>query len=89
MRRYAFYVLSSRVFDLVTTIDEMSTLSIDERLKSYLLRRANSAGVIEATHEQIASHIATAREVISLKLNALQSSGQIRLSRGRIEVLQA
>ena len=49
MRRYAFYVLSSRVFDLVTTIDEMSTLSIDERLKSYLLRRANSAGVIEAS----------------------------------------
>ena len=39
------------------------------------------------THQVLATEIGTAREVVSRKLRSFESSGLIRLSRGRIEIL--
>ena len=43
---------------------------------------------IEATHEEIATYLATAREVVSRKLRSLSNAGVIRTQRGRIKLLK-
>lgn len=44
------------------------------------------SSVLKITHERIASHLGTAREVITRMLRYFQSEGMLRLSRGSIEL---
>jgi CRP/FNR family transcriptional regulator len=42
---------------------------------------------IETTHEKIANDLGTAREVVSRMLEEFQKSGIVKLSRGKIEII--
>jgi CRP/FNR family transcriptional regulator len=42
---------------------------------------------LKITHEKIASHMGTAREVVTRMLRYFQSEGMVRLTRGTIEIL--
>jgi CRP/FNR family transcriptional regulator len=53
-----------------------------------LARRVDARGEVEATHEQIALSLGTAREVVSRKLCRLGKAGWIETQRGRIRVLK-
>lgn len=88
VRTQMFEVLSTRVFDLMTKIEDLSTLSLEERLRSHLLRRADAAGLVYTTHEELAVHLATAREVVSRHLRQLSRAGLIATRRGCIQVLR-
>jgi CRP/FNR family transcriptional regulator len=81
--------LTSRVFDLLASLEERSLRSIEDRLKGYLTRRADRDGEVEATHEQIALSLGTAREVVTRKLARLGKDGWIKTRRGRIQVLRS
>ena len=87
VRDFTVNELSHRVFDLLASLEERSLRSIEERLKGYLLRRADARGEIEATHEQIALSLGTAREVVSRKLARLRRTGWLKTHRARIRVL--
>jgi CRP/FNR family transcriptional regulator len=87
VRDFTVNELSNRVFDLVTSLEERSLQSIEDRLKGYLRRRADDHGEVRATHEQIALSLGTAREVVSRKLGQLGRAGQVKTRRGRIRVL--
>ena len=41
---------------------------------------------LKITHERIASHMGTAREVVTRMLRYFQSEGMVRLSRGEIAI---
>jgi len=88
VRRYLFQVLSSRLFDLMTKIEQLSTLRVDERLRSHLLRRADAANRVPFTHADLAIHLATSREVVSRQLRRLSAQGIIQTRRGSILILQ-
>lgn len=88
LRNFTLNALSERVFDLMSSLEELSLDSLDRRLKSLLLRRAGANWVIEATHDELATDLATAREVVSRRLIALKKQGVIRTRRGRIQVLK-
>jgi CRP/FNR family transcriptional regulator len=88
LRKFVLQILADRLFDLMTTIEELSLLSIEDRLKSYLLRRADAAGVVKVTHEEIAGDLATAREVISRQIARWRRAGLIGCSRGTIRLLK-
>ncbi len=88
VRRYFFEVLSLRLFDLMTMIEQLTTLNVDERLRSYLLRRAGATNQIQITHADLAVHLATSREVVSRQLQRLSAKGIIRTARGVILIRQ-
>jgi CRP/FNR family transcriptional regulator len=88
VRDFTVNELSGRVFDLLTAIEERSLQSIEERVKGFLIRRADSEGEVAATHEQIALSLGTAREVVSRKLGKLGKAGWIKTHRGRIRILK-
>ena len=60
----------------------------DRRLASFLLAERDLAGSsrLELTHERIAAHLGTAREVVSRMLRYFQTEGMVRLARGVVEL---
>ncbi|KWT65238.1 transcriptional regulator, Crp/Fnr family [Hyphomicrobium sulfonivorans] len=87
-RRFVFTAFSRRVTDLFRVIEEVAFARIDVRLAQRLLERANTAGHIELTHQQLAAELGTAREVISRQLNEFQRRGWITTARGAIDITQ-
>ncbi len=87
VRDFTFNVLSARIFDLMTTLEETCSYEVNYRLASFLVRRANSQGEIRLTHQEIASHLGTAREVVSRLLKVFKNKGLLVTSRGTISIL--
>ena len=78
------------IFDaLVCTLKSTGTSSLYERIKFFLTCRADAqkSDFIHMTHEQIANSVGTSRVVVSRILKELEAKGDIRLSRGQIELL--
>ena len=61
---------------------------LDQRLAAFLLEEAAIEGTCElkTTHEAIANHLGSQREVITRMLRYFQSEGMVQLSRGRVTV---
>lgn len=53
------------------------------QLRTYILSEDGR----EITHEKIASHLGTAREVVTRMLRYFQNEGMVKLTRGTIEIV--
>jgi CRP/FNR family transcriptional regulator, anaerobic regulatory protein len=84
-----FGMFSLRYTDLIDTIDQLIFNRMDERLLKYLRERArmNNNQSLQLTHQQIATEMGTAREVISRILKKLESENKISLARTQITLL--
>ena len=62
--------------------------SFDRRLAAFLLEESvlEDSRVLKITHEKIANHMGTAREVVTRMLRYFQNEGMVQLSRGTIEI---
>ena len=80
LRNYA-----NRVADLVVTMQDVLFRAIPERLSRTLLMR-ESQGTVEATHQEIANELGSAREVVSRVLQRFEREGLIAIERGRIVI---
>ena len=85
------FVLSSfgnRLKGLISLVEQVALESIEQRLASFLLQRTQlQQPVLQATHQDIATEIGTAREVVSRQLKVLAERGVVSLARGSITVL--
>jgi CRP/FNR family transcriptional regulator len=63
--------------------------SLDKRLANFLMEQLviEGSGTLDITHEKIANHIGTAREVITRMLKYFQNEGIVVLNRGTIHIL--
>lgn len=86
-RRFAFLSYARRIAALMTLAGELAFDEVGERLARRLLALAGADGLVPATHEMLAEELATAREVVSRRLKAFERAHLVRLSRGRIEVV--
>ena len=61
---------------------------MDKRVASFLLEESALEGspVLHLTHDRIAAHLGTAREVVTRMLRYFQSEGLVTLSRGTVEL---
>jgi CRP/FNR family transcriptional regulator len=86
---YARNLLSSNFSELMWLMEQIMFKSFDKRLASFLLEEMAIDGQknLKITHEKIASHMGTAREVVTRMLRYFQSEGMVRLTRGAIEIL--
>lgn len=86
-RRFVFGNLGRRLSEVIARMEQLAFVPIDARLASALLRLADSAGNITATHQDLAVELGSAREVVSRHLKRFEDQGLVRLHRGSIEVL--
>ncbi len=85
---YIFGLLSRRLVDVISLVEEVAFQRMDVRLARYLADASSSNAVIKKTHEAIATDLGTSREVVSRLLKELEYKSVLSLSRGAITVLQ-
>ncbi len=86
---YTNELLASRFSDVMWLLDAVLFKSIDSRLAAFLLEESGIEGgdTLSITHERIAHHMGTAREVVTRMLKYFQDEGIVRLSRGGIALV--
>ena len=86
---YAHSLLSGNFSELMWLMEQIMWKSMDKRLAAFLLEESNveNSPVLVMTHEKIANHLGTAREVVTRMLRYFQSENMVRLTRGAVEIL--
>lgn len=87
---YTNELMASRFSDVMWLMDQVLFKSIDARLATFLMEESSIEGsdTLHITHERIAHHLGTAREVVTRMLKYFQDEGMVRLSRGGIELIE-
>ena len=85
-RMFVFTAYSRRITDLFRVIDEVAFGRIDVRLAHRLVALAHGTPEVHATHQQLATELGTAREVVSRQLQEFQRRGWITQARGIISL---
>ncbi len=85
---YTRELMSARFSEVMWLMEQIMWKSFDKRLASFLLEESALDGdCLKITHEKIANHLGTAREVVTRMLRYFQNEGFVRLTRGTIEIL--
>lgn len=85
---YTNEIMAARFSEVMWLIEQILWKSMDKRVASFLLEEASIEGTnrLSITHETIARHLGTHREVVTRILRYFQSEGMVRLSRGAVEI---
>ena len=85
---YSNDLMSSYFTELMWLMEQIMWKSFDKRLAAFLLEETvlEESDLLKITHEKIANHLGTAREVVTRMLRYFQNEGMVRLTRGAIEV---
>ena len=85
---YCRSLLTSNFSELMWLMEQIMWKSFDKRLAAFLLEECNLEGTdeLKITHEKIANHMGTAREVVTRMLRYFQNEGLVKLTRGAIEI---
>jgi len=83
-------ILARRFSDVVWIMEQALFASFDKRLAQFLLEMSDieASDVLLITHEKIANHLGTAREVVSRMLKYFQNIGLVKLDRGSIQIME-
>ena len=86
--KYTNDLMASRFSEIMWLMDQIMWKSFDKRLAGFLVEEASIEGtnLLKVTHEKIANHMGTAREVVTRMLRYFQSEGWVKLTRGTIEI---
>ena len=85
---YTNELMSRRFSDVMWLMEQIMWKSFDKRLAGFLLEECSLEGtnILKITHETIAGHMGTAREVVTRMLRYFQNEGMVKLTRGTVEV---
>ncbi|MBQ8184163.1 MAG: Crp/Fnr family transcriptional regulator [Lachnospiraceae bacterium] len=86
---YSNYLMSSHFTELMWLVEQVMWKSFDKRLAGFLVEecRLEETTSLKITHEKIANHMGTAREVVTRMLRYFQNEEMVRLTRGTVEVV--
>ena len=86
---YSRNLLSGNFSELMWLMEQIMWKSFDKRLAAFLLEevRLEESDTLRITHEKIANHMGTAREVVTRMLRYFQSEGMVKLTRGSIAIV--
>ena len=94
----ALKLLATRLRRCAALVETLSLRDVDQRLARWLLQEAQANGKshgrgyempLALTHQQIASHIGSVREVVSRALNRLQKNGLLTVKGRKITISDA
>ncbi|MDO4489750.1 MAG: Crp/Fnr family transcriptional regulator [Lachnospiraceae bacterium] len=86
---YTNELMASHFSDVMWLMEQIMWKSLDKRVAAFLLEEMTieDTNQLKITHETIANHLGSHREVITRMLRYFQNEGIVRLSRGTITVL--
>ena len=82
-------LMASHFSEVMWLVEQVLWKSFDRRLAAFLLSESTLEGsdTLKITHERIAAHLGSAREVVTRMLRYFQSEGMVALRRGQIQLL--
>ena len=85
---YTNEIMATRFTDVMWLMEQIMWKSLDKRVAAFLLEETSIEGTnqLKITHEAIANHLGTHREVITRMLRYFQSEGMVKLMRGVVEI---
>ena len=88
LANYVNELMASRFSEVMWLIEQIMWKSIDKRLADFLINESSleDSTVLKITHEMIANHLGTAREVVTRMLRYFQNEGYVHLTRGTVEL---
>ena len=91
VKDYTMELLSEKFSDIMWLFNQFVFSNVASRLADVLLEHRALAGgdTLTITHDALARDLGTAREVVTRLLKQFQTDGLVKLSRGKIEVLDA
>ena len=89
VENYMYKNAADRFSDVMWAMEQILFMSFDKRLAVFLHDEMikTESNTINLTHEQIAKYMGSAREVVSRMLKSFESQGILKLSRGKIEIV--
>jgi len=89
LANYTNELMASRFSEVMWLIEQIMWKSLDKRIAAFLLEESALEGVdqLKITHEVIANHLGTHREVVTRMLRYFQSEGLIKVTRGAVELI--
>ena len=85
---YSRDLITNHFSEVMWLMEQIMWRSFDKRLAGFLVEEARieETDSLKITHEKIAAHMGTAREVVTRMLRWFQSEGMVRLTRGTVEL---
>ena len=84
--QFVFALISKRLAEVISVLEEVTFLHMDERIAAYLIALAGKGVEHHVTHHQIAADLGTTREVVSRILKAFEVKNYIEMARGYIKI---
>ncbi len=86
---FANSLMSSNFSELMWLMEQIMWRSFDKRLAAFLVEESQleESAELKITHEKIANHMGTAREVVTRMLRYFQTEGMVKLTRGSVEIV--
>lgn len=90
LSNYTNEIMAARFSEVMWLVEQIMWKSMDKRVAAFLLEESAIEGTdrLSITHETIANHLGTHREVVTRMLRYFQGEGMVRLSRGSVELLE-
>ena len=88
---YSHNLITNHFSEVMWLMEQIMWKSFDKRLAKFLLEESRLEGTdsLKITHEKIANHMGTAREVVTRMLRYFQSEGMVKLTRGTVDIVDA
>ena len=89
LSNYSHALITNHFSEVMWLMEQIMWKSFDKRLAGFLVEEARieETNALKITHEKIAAHLGTAREVVTRMLRWFQSEGMVKLTRGTVELL--
>ncbi|WRS28041.1 Crp/Fnr family transcriptional regulator [Oscillospiraceae bacterium MB08-C2-2] len=86
---YTNQLMASRFSDVMWIMEQVLFTSFDSRLASFLVEQSEieDTTLLRITHDEIARHMGSAREVVTRMLNYFSGEGLVELSRGQVSLI--
>ena len=86
---YTNEIMATRFSEVMWLMEQIMWKSMDKRVANFLLEEAAIEGTkaLRITHEAIANHLGTHREVVTRMLRYFQSESLVKLTRGVVEIV--
>ena len=83
-------VMGTRFSEVMWLVEQVMWKSLDKRLAAFLLDEAAIEGtnVLRLTHDALAAHLGTQREVVTRMLRYFKAEGMVELRRGTVELTE-
>lgn len=88
-QRFVLEQWASRMADVIELVEEVAFRHVDQRLYEWLQEhiRVSDGSAVKVTHQELAGHIGSSREVVSRILKDWEDRQLLKLGRGSINVL--